>query len=100
WTKLDHYSENTKSRILRNVCDINFKAQTICCSSRSLGANGATIIQHPIDKSLYRVLNRHELELLQGLPISYTNKVLKTQAIKCLGNSFTSPVISHILSNI
>ncbi|MEM7557017.1 MAG: DNA cytosine methyltransferase, partial [Cyanobacteria bacterium P01_A01_bin.84] len=47
WTKLDHYSENTKSRILRNVCDINFKAQTICCSSRSLGANGATIIQHP-----------------------------------------------------
>lgn len=100
WTTLDHYSSKTKARIIRNTCQLDKKALTLCTSSRNLGANGATIIQHDTNPNFYRVLNRFECERLQGLQMGFTNKVSKTQAIKCLGNSFTSPIISHILSNI
>jgi hypothetical protein len=94
WSKLDHYSEKTKSRILRNLRSIEDKALTVCCSSRSLGSNGATIVQNKNNPELFRILNRYELELLQGLPMGFTNKVSKRQAIKLVGNSFTSPIIS------
>ena len=41
-----------------------------------------------------------ECERLQGFPDSFTNSVSKTQRLKALGNSFTVPVIEHILKAI
>ena len=40
-----------------------------------------------------------EAERLQGLPDGYVGDILKTSAaIHALGNSFTMPIIRHILS--
>jgi len=52
------------------------------------------------DKSLYRMLTVNESCELQGFPSGYCDSVSKTQAYKALGNSFTVPVIKHILSTI
>ena len=41
-----------------------------------------------------------ECERLQGFPNEYTNFVSNTQRYKGLGNSFTVPVIKHILKSI
>lgn len=41
-----------------------------------------------------------EFERLQGLPDNYTQLVSNTQRYKMLGNSFTVPVIEHILKEI
>lgn len=48
----------------------------------------------------YRKLTVTECERLQGFPDGYCDMVSKTQAYKALGNSFTVPVIKHILKNI
>ena len=47
-----------------------------------------------------RKLTVTECERLQGFPDGYCDMVSKTQAYKALGNSFTVPVIKHILKNI
>ena len=47
-----------------------------------------------------RKLTVTECERLQGFPEGYCDMVSKTQAYKALGNSFTVPVIKHILKNI
>jgi len=47
-----------------------------------------------------RKLTITECERLQGFPDGYCDMVSKTQAYKALGNSFTVPVIKHILKNI
>lgn len=47
-----------------------------------------------------RKLTPTECERLQGFPDSYTSCVSNTQRYKALGNSFTVPVIKHILKNI
>jgi len=47
-----------------------------------------------------RKLTPIECERLQGFPIDYTNSISKTQGYKALGNSFTVPVIEHILKTI
>lgn len=48
-------------------------------------------------KDLVRKLTPVECARLQGFPDDYCNMVSKTQAYKALGNSFTVPVIEHIL---
>lgn len=47
-----------------------------------------------------RKLTPVECERLQGFPDNYTSGISNTQRYKCLGNSFTVPVIEHILSFI
>ena len=49
-------------------------------------------------KKVVRKLTPIECERLQGLPDDYTEGVSNTQRYKMLGNGFTIPVISHILS--
>lgn len=48
----------------------------------------------------YRYLTPLECERLQGFESGYTNSVSNTQRYKALGNSFTIPVIEHILKHI
>ena len=48
----------------------------------------------------YRNITRNEGELLQNVPIGYTNVVSETKAKKMLGNGWTVDVITHIFKNI
>lgn len=54
----------------------------------------------PTGDYLIRSLTPIECERLQGFSDEYTNCVSKTQRLKALGNSFTVPVIEHILKAI
>jgi site-specific DNA-cytosine methylase len=54
------------------------------------------LIHSPFVTRRYSIL---ECERLQGFPDDYTNHVSNTQRYKSLGNSFTVPVIKHILTN-
>ena len=45
-------------------------------------------------------LNRNECELLQTVPVGYTDVVTKNQAMRMLGNGWTVDVIAHILRNM
>lgn len=49
---------------------------------------------------IIRKLTPIECERLQGFPDNYTEGVSQTQRYKALGNSFTVPVIEHILNFI
>jgi len=46
----------------------------------------------------YRKLRPCECEALQTFPIGYTEGISNSQRYKCLGNSFTVSVVSHILN--
>jgi DNA (cytosine-5)-methyltransferase 3A len=52
------------------------------------------------DNYIVRKLHPIECERLQGFPDNYTEGVSNTQRYKALGNSFTVPVIKHILKLI
>jgi DNA (cytosine-5)-methyltransferase 1 len=49
---------------------------------------------------IIRNLTTTECEILQGFPDGYTEGVSNTQRYKALGNSFTVPVIKHILGQL
>jgi DNA-cytosine methyltransferase len=51
------------------------------------------------EQLMWRKLTPLECERLQGVPDGYTEGVSNTQRYKMLGNGFTIPVISHILSH-
>lgn len=52
------------------------------------------------EKESVRKLLPEECEILQGFPEGYTGCVSKTQRYKALGNSFTVPVIEHLLKSM
>jgi len=74
------------------------------CLSANGGGRGAKTglykIDLPDDDYTVRKLTPTECERLQGFPDGYTNCVSNTQAYKGLGNSFTVPVIKHILTTL
>jgi len=51
-------------------------------------------------KDMVRKLTPIECERLQGFPDNYSEGISNTQRYKALGNSFTVPVIKHILQNL
>jgi len=51
-------------------------------------------------KDMVRKLTPIECERLQGFPDNYSEGISNTQRYKALGNSFTVPIIKHILQNI
>jgi site-specific DNA-cytosine methylase len=48
----------------------------------------------------YRNITRYEAELLQNVPIGYTNVVSENQGKKMLGNGWTVDVITHIFERL
>ena len=72
--------------------------KSICLSALG-GGLGAKTGLYEI-KPYIRKLTPTECCRLQGFPDNYVDMVSKTQGYKALGNSFTVPVIKHILSNI
>lgn len=110
-----YYKENVKSLVKRKktglvvkVGEVGFGGQgnrvydpdgkSICLSANSGGLGSKT--------GLYEIENRVrkltpiECERLQGFPDNYTHGISQTQRYKSLGNSFTVPVIKHIISTI
>lgn len=69
------------------------------CLSANGGGRGAKTGLYEI-KDMVRKLTPIECERLQGFPDNYTEGVSQTQRYKALGNSFTVPVIKHILKSI
>ena len=58
----------------------------------------ASNVAKVMDQPTYRKLRPCECEALQTFPIGYTEGISNSQRYKCLGNSFTVSVVSHILS--
>ncbi len=72
--------------------------KSICLSALTGGKGGKTGLYEI--KDYVRKLTPTECCRLQGFPDNYCDVVSKSQAYKALGNSFTVPVIKHILKNI
>lgn len=50
------------------------------------------------ERNMMTKLNADEVELLQTIPVGYTNILAETQRFKCIGNAWTVDVIAHIFS--
>lgn len=50
------------------------------------------------ERNMMTKLNADEVELLQTIPLGYTNILSETQRFKCIGNAWTVDVIAHIFS--
>jgi site-specific DNA-cytosine methylase len=72
--------------------------KSICLNANSGGLGSKTGLYE--FKDGIRKLTITECERLQGFPDGYCSMVSKTQGYKALGNSFTVPVIKHILLNL
>ena len=73
------------------------EGKSICLSSLGGGGGAKTGLY---DDGEVRKLTPIECERLQGFPDNYTNCVSNAQRYKALGNSFTVPVIKHILQGM
>ena len=69
------------------------------CLSANGGGRGAKTGLYDIDKTV-RKLTPNECCRLQGFPDDYVSMVSNTQGYKGLGNSFTVPVIKHLIQSI
>lgn len=69
------------------------------CLSANGGGRGAKTGLYDIDKTV-RKLTVNECCRLQGFPDGYCDSVSKTQGYKGLGNSFTVPIIKHLIQSI
>ena len=58
-------------------------------------ATDSIVIKHG---EVYRYPTRDEAEIMQTVPIGYTDCVAKTNRYKMLGNGWTVDVIAHIFS--
>jgi DNA-cytosine methyltransferase len=76
----------------------SLNGKSVCLSANG-GGRGAKTGLYDIDKVI-RKLTPTECCRLQGFPDNYVSIVSKTQGYKGLGNSFTVPVIKHILTNL
>ena len=72
--------------------------KSICLSANG-GGRGAKTGLYDIDKTV-RKLTPTECCRLQGFPDDYVSMVSNTQGYKGLGNSFTVPVIKHLIQSI
>jgi DNA (cytosine-5)-methyltransferase 3A len=73
-------------------------AKSVCLSANG-GGRGAKTGLYEI-KDIVRKLTPIECERLQGFLDNYSEGASNTQRYKALGNSFTVPVIKHILQNL
>ena len=88
---------NTLTTVLKDTILIRDKSKTVRSGGRyDYGRHE----WDSVDKDHLRKLTPLECERLQGYPDNFTATVSKTQRYKALGNSFTVPVIVHILRGI
>ncbi len=53
-----------------------------------------------VNRNMMTKLNADEVELLQTIPVGYTNILPETQRFKCIGNAWTVDIIVHIFSQL
>jgi len=82
----------------QRIYGTNGKSVTLSANGGGQGAKTGLYQVFSEEKYSIRKLIPIECERLQGLPDNYTEGVSNTQRYKMLGNGFTIPVISHILS--
>jgi DNA-cytosine methyltransferase len=70
------------------------------CLSANGGGRGAKCGLYLTKYNEIRKLTPIECERLQGFPDGFTSEISSTRRYQCLGNSFTVPVIEHILKTI
>lgn len=90
-----------KGGTAERIYSVNQKS--ICLSANGGGGGGKTglyKIDLPNGEYTVRKLTPIEAERLQGFPQNYTEGIAKTNRYKALGNSFTVPVITHILKHL
>jgi len=76
------------------------QGKSVCLSANSGGRGqktGLYKIDLPDGDYTIRKLTPNECARLQGFPDGFCDGISNTQAYKCYGNSFTVPVIQHIL---
>lgn len=99
----DYFNHGQRQLIFKDPIIFSIYNNTINKSGKSysLGTNPqcltATAGQIIIAKEMMRKLTPIECERLQGFPDNYADCVSNTQRYKALGNSFTVPVIEHII---
>ena len=76
----------------------SIKGKSICLSANGGGKGDKTGLYKI--QGVARKLRPTECCRLQGFPDGYCDMISKTQGYKALGNSFTVPVIKHILKHI
>lgn len=64
------------------------------------GVPYTVIIDKRFEPELIRHLHSIEAERLQGFPDNFTKNISKTSRFECIGNSFTTNVISYLLNQI
>ena len=83
------------------IYSVEGKSINLSANGGGLGAKtGLYKIDLPDGDYVVRKLTTNECCRLQGFPDDYVSSVSKTQGYKALGNSFTVPVIKHIISTI
>lgn len=96
--KLGHFNKGGQGDRIYSV-----KGKSICLSANG-GGRGAKTGLYKIDlldgDYIVRKLTPTECCRLQGFPSNYCSMVSNTQAYKALGNSFTVPVIKHIINSL
>ena len=70
------------------------------CLSANGGGRGAKCGLYLTKHNEIRKLTVNECARLQGFPDNFTSGISNTRSYQCLGNSFTVPVIEHILKTI
>lgn len=91
--KIGHFNKGGQGD---RVYSVNEKS---VCLSANGGGRGAKTGLYDIDKTV-RKLTVNECCRLQGFPDGYCDSVSKTQSYKGLGNSFTVPVIKHLIQSM
>lgn len=76
----------------------SIEGKSICLSANGGGRGAKTGLYAKAQK--VRKLTTTECCRLQGFPDNYVSMVSNTQGYKALGNSFTVPIIKHILKQI
>ena len=93
--RLGHFNKGGQADRIYSVV-----GKSICLGANG-GGGGANTglykINLPDGDYVVRKLTPNECEKLQGFPDNYSKCISNTQRYKALGNSFTVPVIKHIL---
>lgn len=96
--RLGHYGKGGQGE---RIYSVKGKSVSMSANGGGMGAiSGLYKVDLPDGDYIFRKLTPVECELLQGFPADYTAAISQTQRYKALGNSFTVPVIEHILKHL
>ncbi len=96
--RVGHYNKGGQGDRIYSV-----EGKSVCLSANGGGRGALTGLYHielPDGDYYVRKLSVTECCRLQGFPDNFVDILSKTQGYKALGNSFTVPIIEHILSHL